>query len=354
MTISAEVSERFRLAKNRLVVQASDLSLGSIAEMVQGGGIDIAPRYQRRERWDRAKQSALIESFLLNIPVPPIYLAEEESGTYSIVDGKQRVTAIWLFMNDRLELTSLEDFEEIEGMKFSDMPAEIQNTLKIRPYLRVITLLNQSDPKLKYEVFIRLNTGGDAMTPQEIRNVAYQGPMNDAIYELAQDTFLRQQLKITSDNRSPIYRTMQDAEIVLRFFALMDGWQKFSGDYRREMDLFMASSEWLSKKAIDDHKQRFRRALHACQSIWEEKAFRRPDNDLWRDQFLNGLYDAQMIAVDSLDDREIQAAVRNRDDIVEKTRNLFNDTKFDISVRQGTNNPEKIRTRINGIISILQ
>src|ERR1700727_2983279 len=97
---NAAIVRRFEQAQDRLVLQASDLSLETVAGMVESGAIDIQPQYQRRARWSTEKRSALIESFLLNIPVPPVYLAEDDYGTYSVIDGKQRITAIRDFMTD--------------------------------------------------------------------------------------------------------------------------------------------------------------------------------------------------------------------------------------------------------------
>src|SRR5439155_7531545 len=114
--------KRFSTAQDRLVLQASDLSLETIATMVDKGAIDVEPAYQRRERWDPEQQSSLIESFLLNVPVPPIYLAEDDFGTYSVIDGKQRITAIRSFMRDELVLTRPETFTDISGARFRDLP----------------------------------------------------------------------------------------------------------------------------------------------------------------------------------------------------------------------------------------
>lgn len=141
-----KIEARFAKSQSALVLQQSDLSLASVSDMVMNGAIDISPKYQRRERWDPVKESGLIESFLLNIPVPPIYLAEDEYGTYSVIDGKQRVTAINKFLKGTLALTGLEKFKELEGYSFEELPQSLSNALKIRPYLRVVTLLRQSDP----------------------------------------------------------------------------------------------------------------------------------------------------------------------------------------------------------------
>src|SRR5690606_38139680 len=183
------IVNKFLQAQNRLVFQSADLSLDAIANMVEGGAIDIKPKYQRRERWSKDKQSALIESFLLNIPVPPIYLSEDEYGKYSVIDGKQRVTAIYNFILKKDKLVNLEKFKEIEKFTFEQLLTQLNNALKIRPYIRVITLLNQSDSILKYEVFNRLNTGGDKLNPQEIRNAAFEGKFNDLLVKLSESNF---------------------------------------------------------------------------------------------------------------------------------------------------------------------
>jgi hypothetical protein len=133
MRASADVVRRFESAQDALVLQASDLSLETVASMVESTAIDVRPQFQRRERWDAGKQSALIESFLLNIPVPPVYLAEDDFGRYSVIDGKQRLTAIHEFMRGRLTLTLLTRFQELNGYGFNQLPAALKNALLVRP-----------------------------------------------------------------------------------------------------------------------------------------------------------------------------------------------------------------------------
>ena len=321
--------------------------------MVQKKAIDIAPKYQRRERWPKEKQSALIESFLLNLPVPPIYLSEDEYGRYSIVDGKQRITAIDLFVRDQLTLSGLEEFSEIEGKKFSELPSELRNALDVRPYLRVITILKQSDSMLKFEVFIRLNRGGENMNSQELRNVAYMGRLNDLVFRLSNNTFLHRSLKI-KDHKSQAFQSMQDAEMVLRFFTLSATWQNFPGNFRRDMDRFMEANMSIGEISIQGFEDRFLRAIDACQAIWGDAAFRRWDSITWRDQFLNGLFDAEMVAVDSLTDNELIKAKNNCDKILEDTKSIFSDEAFDMSIRLSTNTPSRVKYRVEKIIELLK
>lgn len=239
------VLEKFKRAQQSLVLQMSDLPLDAISSMVGAGAIDIQPKYQRRERWSVEKQSALIESFLINVPVPPVYLSEDDYGKYSVIDGKQRITAIHRYLTGQFSLTALDEMGELVGRTFKQLPAELRQTLTVRPYLRVVTLLKQSDNELRYEVFRRLNTGGERLEPQEIRNVIFRGPMNDLIYELAEEPFLKRQLKIVN-SKSSAYASMTDAEYVLRFFAMRQKWNRFSGSLVKSMDGFMEENQVLS------------------------------------------------------------------------------------------------------------
>ncbi|MDE2343284.1 MAG: DUF262 domain-containing protein [Betaproteobacteria bacterium] len=321
--------------------------------MVERQGIDLAPGFQRRERWNTEKQSALIESFLLNIPVPPIYLAEEADGTYSAIDGKQRLRAIADFMSNRLVLRKLERLVEAEGLRFQEMPPEITNALMLRPFLRVVTLLKQTDPQLKYEVFLRLNRGGESLNPQEIRNVAFRGPMNDTIYELADLPFLKRQLKIENE-KSGAYRDMQDAEYVLRFLTLNKSVDDFSGSLYHEMDSFMRVNQTPGDQKLAALRQSFICSLERCEIIWGDKAFKRPEGGSWRDQALAGMYDAQMLAIASLTDVAFKIAEVNKEEVVTRTRNLFADDEFEKSVRSGTNTPARIKYRVKKMKEALE
>ncbi len=343
------ILDKFLNSQDRLVFQPADLSLRTIAEMVDRGAIDIRPSYQRRERWSKKKQSALIESFLLNIPVPPIYLAEDSFGKYSLVDGQQRVSSVHAFMTEKIELVELENFTEIEGCKFSDLPVDIRNALEIRPYLRVITLLKQSDPFLKFEVFIRLNRGGEPIGAQELRNVAYRGELNELIYRLSENIFLRNQLKIR-DKSSEFYRTMRDAELVLRFLTLRASWQRFNGQFNQEMDRFMIENQEIRRGDLTQYDRAFGNTIQNCEDIWGDFAFKRYAINGWRDQFITGMYDAQMIAVDSLSPSLLADALNNKEEIVRRTKELCLTSNFSNMLSKNS----KVKQRIEMILDLLR
>ncbi|WP_426587917.1 DUF262 domain-containing protein [Mucilaginibacter sp. R-33] len=348
----SDIIEKFLESQNRLVTQSSDLSLDSIASMVDSGAIDVSPGYQRRERWSIEKESALIESFILNIPVPPIYLAEDEYGKYTVIDGKQRVTAIYKFMKTDQKLKKLERFTELENFTLSNLPSQLKNALTIRPYIRVVTLLNQSDPNLKYEVFTRLNTGGDNLLSQEVRNVAFRGPLNDLIFELSANEFLRRQLKIVTKNEK-VYKEMVDAEYVLRFFTIRCYWNNFPGNMNIAMNNFMNEFRFAENNYIEEFRQLFNSAMNICQRIWGDNAFHRPAGEDYRRLMLQGFYDVQMVPISFYLNREFSDGQIGN--IREAFYDLYaNDDEFQDSIRQFTSNSQRVSYRIGKMRELIE
>ncbi|MEH0669094.1 DUF262 domain-containing protein [Vibrio owensii] len=347
----SDLIKQFREAQSGLVTQQSDFSLSAVVDMIEYNSIDIDPHYQRRDRWKPEKQSALIESFLMNVPVPPIYFSEDDYGSYSVIDGKQRLTAIKDFLLGNFALKDLERFPELNGYYFKDLPAPIQNALSVRPYIRVITLLQQSDPSLKYEVFLRLNTGGEKLRQQEIRNVAYDGSLNTLLYKLSNSEFLKQQLKIKSES-STAYRNMDDLEMVLRFFAISDNWEHFGHKLAKGLDLYMSNNRFAEPEPLED---KFNHTLAACEDIWGERAFQKPLENGWREQFIAPLYDAQMTAISLLTMEEINHLKSNKEELISAFRNLFlEDKEFAKSVNQATSDSSAINTRVSKLLSLFR
>jgi hypothetical protein len=345
---AARILKKFKEAQHSLVIQNSDFSLSVMREMINSGAVDVSPHYQRRDRWGRIKQSRLIESFILNVPVPPIFLSEHEYGTYSVIDGKQRLTAISQFLKQEYTLEGLESFPELNGLRFSDLPREIQNGLIMRPYLRVTTLLNQSDPDLTYEVFLRLNTGGESLTSQEIRNVAFDGPFNKGIISASSHPLLVKALKLKSGHPA---KDMSDVEMVLRFLYMNFG-KIHSNFMSRGMDDFMRENkdEW-----PDKYQSAFETSIIRCYALWGENAFRKPVDGGWRSQFIAPMYDAEMFGCLHLSEEEFSILLKNPELVQSETKKLFaEDGIFVKAVTQSTNNLTAINRRLGRMQKFLR
>lgn len=351
---SAKDTVQFWEEKQReLVTSVVDYNLKSLTELVTSRQIDLSPAYQRRSRWNNNKKSKLIESFLMNVPVPPIFLNEDKYGQYSVIDGKQRLIAISDFLRGRLVLEGLEIFSDINGMSFDDLPRPLQNVIKMRPTLRAIIILRQSDEDIKFEVFQRLNTGGVSLNPQEIRNSTYPGPLNDLILELSENNKFHQLLGVGKNKEnSAIYKEMKDAEFVLRYFTFKDDWREFSGGIKRNMNRYMALHQKMSDNHLEEAKIDFLRTIEAVEAAFGNHAFRRwmPEKNQWRGQILAALFDAEMFACRGLPAEDLHP---RQQEIVEKMKALFGDQKFRKSIDAATNAPNSFRERITIVKEML-
>jgi hypothetical protein len=281
----------------------------------------------------------------MNVPVPPIFLNEDAWGKYSVIDGKQRLSAIRNFLRGGLTLKGLEVFADINGMTFENLPARLQTILKTRVTMRAVIILRQSDPSIKFEVFRRLNTGGVKLNAQEIRNSVYPGPFNELVLDLSENVRFHKLLGVKQKNKSAIYQEMRDAELVLRYFTYRDNWQEFSGGMRRYMDDFMANSQKLPVNNIEEMRKDFLQSLDVVEACFGENAFQRwmPERQQWRQMVLASLYDAQMFACRGL---SVDRVVPKKDEIIKGLKELFSEKEFRQSIDAATNTPSFFKKRI--------
>jgi hypothetical protein len=339
--------DRWLQAQRDLITTTLDYNLQTIAGLVADGRIDLSPSFQRRDRWDVKRKSLLIESFLMNVPLPPVFLNEDEYGQYSIIDGKQRLTTVSEFLTDQFQLDGLGIFGEANGLRFSELDASLQSVLQTRASLRAIILLRLSDPLIKYHVFQRLNTGGVRLNSQEVRNVTFAGPLNDAIVEASGYKQFTKLLGLTDAGKAKaaIWQQMRDVELVLRYLTLKDTWEHFAGSLGGAMNQFMAFHQHMDKLERKYRIQEFEAATDKVAAGFGELAFKRvdPKNGRVGRQVLATLFDAQMIAVEPFSLFELERA---SDAIKSGMLTLFSVEEFARAIASQTNTPRFVKTRI--------
>jgi hypothetical protein len=287
-----DVNAKYMTGEVRIVTEQARYPLSSIPTMVDSGGYQLNPDFQRRHRWDAAKQSRLIESFIMNVPIPPIFLYEDEYSHYEVMDGLQRMTAVCEFYKGRLTLEGLEEWPELNGRTYSKLPEQVRRGVD-RRYLSSIILLQETAKdhreaqRLKQLVFERINSGGVTLEPQESRNAIYDGPLNRLCIKLARTSALckmwgipeptLEELKhdIVSDEllQNPRYQKMFDVELVLRFFAYRQRLDNQRGPLKEYLDNYLRLGNLFPNHVLNALELLFKNTIELVYQILGEKAF---------------------------------------------------------------------------------
>lgn len=350
--LEADDEPKWVAEHRKVIFSAVDYNLKDLAEQAEAGELDLQPQYQRRLRWSNDRKSQLIESFLMNVPIPPIFLSEERNGVYAVIDGKQRITAIKDFISDNLELTGLQYYSSLNGSTISSLPATERNFLARRIPLRAVIILDQSPEEIRLETFRRLNTGGVSLNAQEIRNIAFRGPLNDLVMELSEDSRFHKMLKIKDPAKSAVHQQMRDAELVLRFLAFHGTWKSFDGSIKGHMDSYMQSNRDASPPEIRTLRSLFDETLDVVESAFGEHAYTRYQSDRgnWRNQVVAAVYDAQMLAAPG---KNASRLAQRQDDVVNATKALFGKQKFREATEAATNAKSAFEYRITEMGKLL-
>lgn len=305
MLSDEEINEKYELGEARIVTEQGSIKLPLVCDVFAGDKYDRKPIYQRRITWDVKKRSRLIESFIMNIPVPPIFMYEIEYGKYEVMDGLQRISAIIDFYNDVYALEDLTEWSELNGKKYSQLPQKVKEGID-RRQISMVSLLKESaktalqEQKMKRMVFERLNTGGVKLEEQEIRNALYDGIFNEMCKKLAETDSFRTLWRIPKNNKSDdeiqeleeldaidsldvteelasnhLYMRMYDVELVLRFFAM-----RHIDEYSGQLSEFLDACLIAGNKILSDNNDKkelfeelFRNTVSKAERIFGEYAF---------------------------------------------------------------------------------
>ena len=321
-TLPHDASDRaierfFERGRLRVVQDRNDFFLPHVVDFIEGRKWgNLKPEYQRRLRWDDRKKSKLIESFIMNVPVPPVFLYEQEIGRFEVMDGQQRLNTIVEFMQNRFKLSGLKTWHVLNGRSFSQLPPRIKRGLE-RAKVSAITLMSDvSDTSdnnldLRAQVFERLNTGGERLNPQELRNSLFSGPFNQLIIKLSRNPLFTQawnipsyEENILSDGsptdklkRNRFFNRMTDVEIVLRFFAFKEP-DKILGSVRSMLDNTMIRYRNSKDDELEQLRNKFLEAIDLCVEVFGDDVFRIPPGDQRTKPLLSRpFFDAQMVVM---------------------------------------------------------
>ncbi len=331
--LAEELGEPLDLAASdrKLVTQPYDLSVKGLSRDIDSKRILLTVEYQRKYVWDNGKASRLIESLLLNVPIPVCYFAEDETGAYEVIDGLQRLTAISRYLDDGFALSGLSVLPELDGFKFSKLAPKDQRRLENRT-IRCIVITEDSNPDIKFDVFERLNTGAAMLTAQELRNSVYRGPFNDELKRLAGEPYFTALLGNASNKR------MEFEELILRFFALVGGLEYYKPPLRQVLNTYLRRNR--ASVPAESMVALFRDCCETLLSVMEELPFRSVRS---RNPVNKAKFDALMVTT-AFADRA--AMLEHSSDVKREFEQLEDDEDFQTAIGRATADRRRMLYRV--------
>lgn len=330
--------------------------------------LDPRPSFQRGYVWDRNRATKLIESILLHVPIPLIYTSEEDNGLEVVIDGQQRLTTCFAFIDGFFPMSKSEDerasrgesvrrrpfrlgklkiLSHLKGKSYSDLPRDLKDIFN-RYNLTIIKISKDSHPDVKFEIFERLNTGSVSLSDQEIRNCIYRGPYNNLLVSLASEDKFRKLLGIAGEAIR-----MQDVELVLRFMAFNEATHlNYNQKMRAFLNNHMRDRKNISEEMALKYRSAFLHSIDLAYTVFGEKAFRRfsegnvrnPSGN-WERAVNKAVYDVLMFWFARYEKRQI---VEKKDAIREKFIQMcVEDKEFTDAITLGTADAGRVRVRFD-------
>lgn len=370
-----EINKKYQEGELRIITESGRYPLQNIVDILKSN-VRFDPDYQRRRVWSKVQKSRLIESFIMNVPVPPVFLYETDFSQYEVMDGLQRLSTLYEYYQDRFALEGLVIWPELNGMKYSQLPAKVRSGID-RRYISTIVILKETakspeeEQILKQFVFERLNTGGTKLTDQETRNALYDGPMNRLCGKIAkkckelhklwhivpyeesdliQDSFEMIEGENQQEKQNCLIR-MEDIELVLRFFAYRQIEENPASKVKDILDSYLKEANGFSTSVLDQLECLYYDVLRFADELLGVNAFamytlRRNGKFAWGKEPSKLVYDPLLLALTRFvyekSEREILVAKK---DIVKKAmEKMFETNQKDFNGRNN-NKSDVIRRK---------
>ena len=365
-------------------IDKKPMMMDAIIRRFKQGTIIMHPDFQREEVWSKETKSRLIESLLLRIPITMFYVSADEEGKLTVVDGLQRLSAIRDFvlkedfkpsntkgLGDGMRLQGLEFLNEYEGKTFNELPINMQNRINETEF--TFTIINPGTPEeVKRNIFKRINTGGEGLKPQEIRNALYAGKSTDLLKKLATSpAFIKATTSSVRSNR------MESYEVVLRGIAFIlreaesypknGNMDKFLGDTMIILNSYPSFNDReilrlekmenldlkaIKKEKIDELEDIFRTAMRRAKLLFGTHAFRKSYGDKRRTPINKALFELWCSTLAVMDDT-VFGKLRGNEQFMYEYNQLLDDDKFNVYISRDSWKPTSVRRRYEMIDELI-
>ena len=308
--------------------------------------VQLDPDFQREDVWNRKQQSELIESILMGIPLPVMYFAEDKYGNLQVIDGRQRLTSLFKFLNNNFSISSSPILTHLKGKKIKDLDKKDQ--IKLEDYQLIVYIIKPQTPdRIKFDIFDRVNRGGTQLNKQEMRNALYQGSSTLLLKELSKMTIFKKATGYAISSKR-----MKDRYIILRFLAFYLYFEnKVKIEYKSDIDDFLGKiMEYLNQ--IDEHKlntlkEIFQKSMYNSYEILGKNAFRIPNYK--RKRPINMALFESLSYLMSFD-----ISKYNRESVKDKVKSLFNNENFIKSLTERIDSSKSVEIRFDIMKTILK
>ncbi len=348
-----QINDKYQDGEMRIITETGRYPLQNIVDILSNN-IKFDPDYQRRRVWTPVQKSRLIESFIMNVPIPPVFLYEVDFSKYEVMDGLQRLSTVYEFYMDRFELQGLEIWPELNGMRYSQLPAKVKSGID-RRYISTIVILKETakteeEQILKKFVFERLNTGGTKLTDQETRNALYDGPMNRLCINIANEYKIFHKLwnikpykesdlissrsndvladETDGDNIKAFIR-MEDVELVLRFFAYRQLEENPASKVKDILDSYLKEANEFDDNLLQELKNIYYEVMELADKLLGVKAFsmytKKKGRFSWNNSPSKLVYDPLLLALSEYVGctKEQEILVANKNEVKKGLECLF-------------------------------
>ncbi len=333
--------------QRKLITEVYDFSVSTLIEKLKSGDIFI-PRYQRKYVWNDTQASRLIESLIIQCPIPVIYLNQEKDEKLAVIDGNQRLNSLMRFTNNEYPLRGLTTYPELESLYYDQLDKRFQRHIENRA-LRCIVISKETHPQVKFDVFERLNTGAAKLTPQELRHGTYYGKFFQLIEKLSMTSEFVKLLDLRQDKR------MKAEELAIRFLALHFKQNQYEKPMAGFLNQFCEENRNLNSIPEAEMADVFQKTVSNIHQLFGSYAFKIFDSrkDI-ASRFNAALFDAEMVAVSTTKiSKKISPQMREKA-LALLAKEFETNSLFVKSITASTSDDLHIKRRIAVVKKIIQ
>ena len=329
----------------KVVMEPKDITIFQYKRWFDNARLNLNPDWQRAYVWRGKRPSMLIESLLMQIPIPVIFLAKTSTETYEVIDGVQRLTTAFNFLDNKFTLSGMTVFTDFSGKRFKELPQQARSQIEDAAITAFI-LSEKTSQDMLFTIFERINTGGVSLNEMEIRNCIFRGPLNERIRQLTKNKDF-----LDSLNMKNVGDRMLDRSLILRFLAFYEqGHEKASSGLKAFLNRFFEAHRNASEKLLNEYEERFKKAMRSAVSVFGSHAFRLRRGDSrtggdWTPRPNASIFQVIAASLARYDHHDI---VRNADAINEAYLDLLSDARWIDAVSKATGDYQNIKYAFDG------